>query len=151
MKKYAGLIIFICGLLFDQITKIIATTFTKSYEIIPNFLNFTYIKNTGAAFGIGQGANSIFILITSIITIFILGLIIASYKKEGKCSIGLFLILTGAIGNLIDRIFRGFVIDFIDTPFIATFNIADSLICIGAFWLVIEELCISIFSKNKME
>ena len=147
MKKYIGFIILIIGIIIDQITKAFALNLTQSVECIPNVLNFTLVKNTGVAFGLGQGGNTIFIFLTIFIIIFMLAIMIASYKKEGTCNWGLFMILSGAIGNLIDRIFRGFVVDFIDTPYIATFNIADSLIVIGAFSVIIEELCKEIFPK----
>ena len=79
-----------------------------------------------------------------------IGMIYYLDKKDGKASIGLYLILSGGFANLIDRAFRGFVVDFIDTPFIATFNIADSMIVIGCLWLIVEELCYSIFGHGDV-
>ena len=96
-----------------------------------------------------QGANTFLAIVSAVICVIITALIIVSDKKEGKVSIGLYLVLIGGLGNLIDRVFRGFVVDFIDTPFIATFNIADSFIVIGAFWVMIEEICKSIFISKK--
>ncbi len=139
MKKYIGIIIVIAGIILDQISKSFAMNIKESIEIIPNFLNFTYVQNTGIAFGIAKGANNIFILIVTLLILFIIGIIYYSYKKEGRIEIGFYLILSGAFGNLLDRVFKGFVVDFIDTPFIATFNIADSLICIGVAIAFINE------------
>ena len=68
------------------------------------------------------------------------GLIAYMYHKGDKVSFAYYLIIAGGIGNFIDRIARGFVVDFIDTPFIATFNLADSFIVIGAFWIIITEV-----------
>ncbi len=96
-----------------------------------------------------QGANTILAIFSAIVCIAIIVLIAVSSKKENYVSIGLYLVLIGGLGNLIDRICRGFVVDFIDTPFIATFNIADSFIVIGAFWVLTEELCKSIFATKK--
>ena len=61
------------------------------------------------------------------------------------------MILAGGLGNLIDRVFRGYVVDFIATPFIATFNIADSLVVIGVFLLLISEIIDSIRNKKVKE
>lgn len=149
MKKYMGWILVISGIVIDQITKLLALNLKDSVVIIPNLLNFTLVKNYGAAFGIAQGANGILAGISACICILMLVMIFYLDKKEEPISMGLFLVLSGGFANLLDRAFRGFVVDFIDTPFIATFNIADSLIVIGCFWLVIEELCISIFSKKS--
>ncbi len=144
-----GIIIIFFGIIIDQITKYFASKLTDSITVIPNFLNFTLIKNYGAAFGIAQGANNILAILGAIISSIVLFMILYLNKKDGKSSIALYFILTGGIANLIDRVFRHFVVDFIDTPFIATFNIADSFVVIGAFLLIIEELCYSIFYKSK--
>lgn len=149
MKKFIGPIIVIIGIIVDQLTKILALNITTSIEIIPNFLSFSLVKNYGAAFGIAQGASGILAVISAIICIAVLIIIYYTEKKDEKAFIGLFLILSGGIGNLIDRAFRGYVVDFIDTPFIATFNIADSLIVIGCIWVILEEVFSSIFSKRK--
>ncbi len=140
MKKIKYIIFIIVAIIIDQISKHIIISNNVNITLIPNLLNFTYVQNFGAAFGTMQGANYILAIISLFICLVVIGYIIYQYKKGIIPSFGLFLILTGGIGNLIDRFFRGFVIDFIDTPFIATFNIADSLIVIGCFWLIIETL-----------
>lgn len=129
----AGVIIFI----IDQITK--ALLIEKNFIIIPNILDFTYTKNTGAAFGIGS--NNIFFII--LVNVVILGFIIKFLKgrKEDvdfKILISLVLILTGGIGNLVDRIFRGYVVDFIDINIFnfPNFNIADISITLGIIILM---------------
>ena len=149
MKKYIGWIFVIIGILVDQITKFFALKITDSIEIIPGILNFTLVKNEGAAFGIAQGANYILLAISIIICLVFIGTILILTKKNERVSPCFYLMVSGAIGNIIDRMFRGFVVDFIDTPFIATFNIADSLIVIGVIWLLLEETIVSIFSKKK--
>ena len=151
MKKYVGLILVIVGIIIDQITKLLALKITESITIIPNILKFSLVRNYGAAFGLAQGANRILGIIGAIICIIVICMIYYLDKKDGKASAGLYLILTGGISNLFDRAFRGFVVDFMDTPFIATFNIADSLIVIGCLWLIVEELCYSIFSKSVQD
>lgn len=126
----------------DQITKImIQKSFVtgQSVEVIKGVLNFTYVKNEGAAFGIMQGAKAAFIIIT--VAVFAAAFI---YFKKYRPASPLFLtatafVLSGAVGNLIDRVVLGYVRDFIDVAFMdfPVFNIADSMICIGALLIVI--------------
>lgn len=126
----------------DQITKImIQKSFVtgQSVEVIKGVLNFTYVKNEGAAFGIMQGAKVAFIIVT--VAVFAAAFI---YFKKYRPESPLFLtatafVLSGAVGNLIDRVVLGYVRDFIDVAFInfPVFNIADSMICIGAVLIVI--------------
>jgi signal peptidase II len=142
-KKYIFIILF-CLLLIsiDFISKylVINLISNKTIIIIKNFLKFLYVKNTGAAFGIMSGN----IIILVIVTLILLFYIIKEVKNnvDNKWTLlSYLLILSGAIGNLIDRVFRGYVVDFISfTLFnkeMAVFNIADSYITIGVFLLII--------------
>ena len=65
---------------------------------------------------------------------------IIRYKNKKPLSTEYYIIIAGGIGNLIDRITRGYVIDFIDTPFIATFNLADSFIVVGILTIIIKQV-----------
>ncbi|MBU0628473.1 MAG: signal peptidase II [Nanoarchaeota archaeon] len=126
-------------ILFDQLTKyIISHTFalSESITLIKNLLEITYIRNTGAGFGIFRGAN-IILIFTSLIIIGIILFYFDKILKEKPSHIPLALILGGAVGNLIDRLFLGHVIDFIYIRFWPAFNVADSCISIGAVWLII--------------
>ncbi len=140
MKKIHGIILIIIGILVDQVSKIIVFNNQVNFTVIPNLLNFTLVNNYGAAFGSFQGANYILAGVSVLVCIVMIGLIAYMYHKGDKVSFAYYLIIAGGIGNFIDRIARGFVVDFIDTPFIATFNIADSFIVIGAFWIMITEV-----------
>lgn len=140
MKKIHGIILIIIGVLIDQVSKMIVFNNQVNFTIIPNLLDFTLVKNYGAAFGSFQGANYILAGVSVLVCIVMIGLIAYMYHKGDKVSFAYYLIIAGGIGNFIDRIARGFVVDFIDTPFIATFNIADSFIVIGAFWIMITEV-----------
>lgn len=153
MKKYFKIIILtILLIIFDQVSKLFITNYFEvgdSLTIINNFLKFLYIKNTGAAFGLFM--NNIFILI--IITNILLVYLIIELKKNINNKIfviSLSLIISGALGNLIDRIFRGYVVDFISfTLFnkeMAIFNIADIFITIGVTILLVH-----IFKEGKYE
>ena len=135
-KKIFLILLVIIIVFLDQITKYILIG--KNFTIIPNILNFTYTENTGVAFGIG--ANNIFL--TIIVNIIVLGVIIDCIRKnqtDFKILIPLILIFSGGVGNLIDRIFRGYVIDFIDINLFnfPNFNIADICITIGIIFLII--------------
>ncbi len=115
------------------------------YEVLP-FFQLTYVENTGVAFGMGQGGNLFFM----ISTVLILGALLwmrRKWEKEEpdnlKLKVGLALVISGALGNLYDRIAYGFVVDFLDF-FVGgwhwpAFNVADSCICVGAFLLALSQ------------
>lgn len=153
MKKYFKIIIFtILLIMVDQASKLLITNYFEAGEsltIINNFFRLFYIKNTGAAFGFLM--NSTFILI--LITILLLIYLIIELKKNinnGFISLSLSLIISGALGNLIDRVFRGYVVDFISfilfNKEMAIFNVADAFITIGVVILLIY-----IFKEGKYE
>lgn len=136
-KLYINIFIGIAIILIDQVTKILLIN--KYITIIPNVLDFTYTENTGAAFGIGT--NNIIIVLSILI---ISMLIVYIIKNDNKIYnfLPFTLIISGAIGNLIDRIFKGYVIDFIDVNLFnyPNFNIADTSIVIGIIFLIISIL-----------
>ena len=126
------ILITIAIITIDRLTKNYIISHIKLGESIKllNILNLTYAQNKGAAFGILQG--KLFFFIT--VSIFVIGLIIIFYEALVKSKISLVsisLILGGTIGNILDRIFYGFVIDFIDFKIWPIFNIADSALTIG--------------------
>lgn len=135
---YASIICIIL-LVIDQITKIIIINNNINITIIPNILSIHKVQNTGGAFGIGEGNIGMFI-ITNLV---VLGLIIRfiHLQKEYMDTATLytlFVIIAGGFGNLIDRISRGYVIDFINIfPKInfPRFNFADIYITVG--WVVL--------------
>lgn len=150
-KKALLIILGIFISLLDQITKVILIG--RNITIIPNILNFTYTENTGVAFGIGS-SNLILIIIVNIVVLGIIIKFIKERKEQVNFSIliSLILILSGGIGNLIDRIVRGYVIDFIDVNLFnfPNFNIADISISIGIISLIFI-LCNSILKEKKVE
>lgn len=138
-------ILSIIFVLLDQASKYSVINYlNKDIEVINNFFYLIYTKNNGAAFSILTGKRLFLILIT----VLIIGLIIYYLKKNkisGKMNILAFsLIIGGSLGNLIDRIARGFVVDFISVKIFnynfPVFNIADLLICTGVFLLLIESI-----------
>lgn len=137
MKNFflAGLFV----LLIDQITKFFIRTNFSLGESFPitNFFEITYITNTGAGFGIFSGQN-MFLALFSIIVIFIILYYWKSIKKEEK--IWFALIIGGIVGNVVDRLFFGYVIDFINFSFWPAFNVADSALVVSVAVLIINEL-----------
>ena len=135
--------------ILDQITKwLVDTSLSYNYEVevIKNFFYITYVKNKGAVWGILQNGRIFFVLITILVVIGILYFI--AKEKSGYKKLVLSFILGGALGNFIDRLFRGYVIDFLDFYIFSynfpTFNIADIFITIGTIALI----CVIIFEGN---
>lgn len=141
----------IISILIDQLSKYFACNITEEITIIPNLLSLDFVKNYGAVFGIMQGSNYIMAVVSFIICVAIT-LYIINQKKNGKnVNIAWYMILSGGIGNLIDRIVRGYVVDFVATPFIATFNIADSMVVIGVVLLIFNEVRELVKENKKKE
>jgi signal peptidase II len=124
----------------DQVTKYLAKTYLKpvgSIPLIPNVFHFTYVENRGAAFGILQNQRWLFIVLTVVISAVIVYYLFTHRQESIVLTIALSMILGGAIGNLIDRLRLGYVVDMlhfvlIDYP---VFNVADSFVVIGTILL----------------
>ncbi len=142
MKYY---ILALIILILDQWTKWIVVTqmeLRQQIPIIENLLYFTSHRNKGAAFGILQGQMWLFFIVTVVVVVFVV-YYMNKYAKESKLlGISLGLVLGGAIGNFIDRLFRGEVVDFIDvyifTYDFAIFNVADMALVIGVGILMVQ-------------
>lgn len=121
----------------DQLVKLLIVenfTLFESIEIW-NFIHLTYIHNTGAAFGILEGARFAFVLFNVILLV----AAIWAWRKPwmGRYKLSVSLIIAGALGNCIDRLFRGYVVDFIDLSYWPIFNIADIAVVCGTILLSI--------------
>ena len=131
--------------LLDQVSKFIVLNilgFERSKNIIPNLLNFTLVKNKGAAFSLFSNYTD-FLTITSILTSLILITIILKFPPRSFWnSIGLAYLLGGTIGNGIDRFFKGYVLDFFElTPInFPIFNVADISINIAIICFLIDTI-----------
>jgi signal peptidase II len=131
-------------ILLDQATKLLVTRSIGDYEqrvVIEGFFNLVHSENTGAAWGIFQKRNDLLAVI-SVVTILALCLFRHSFQLHRKGSVIAFgLIMGGIVGNLIDRVRVGHVIDFLDfymgTHHWPAFNVADSAICIGVTLYII--------------
>ena len=118
-----------------------------SFAVIPYLLNFTYIRNEGIAFGINfPGGKIFFIIFPILITFYLISLLKNKEFEDNPSQIALYLIIGGAIGNILDRIFRGYVVDFIDVHINGNhwyvFNIADSAVTIGLLFLLYSSIII---------
>lgn len=149
-------IIVLISLFLDQLTKYIAFTRLRdnpSYVIVNKWLNFTYVENRGVAFGTFSGYTVFLIVLSITISAFIIYYIYKNREKLSKFEkICYTFIISGAIGNVIDRIFRGFVVDFIHTELgglydYPVFNFADIYIVLACISLLI----ISMKKEEKNE
>lgn len=126
-------------LLLDQLTKYLVLSRMGPNQTIPlikNILHLTYVQNQGAAFGLFWGWRSLLVFIG----IIIIALVIYYYHKSQRSlwmSLALGCLVGGSIGNIIDRVFRHYVVDFIDFRFWPVFNLADTMINVGIFLVII--------------
>ena len=136
--------LFIVLLIGDQVSKYWARTVLyqqSSIQVIPHILRFTYVENRGAAFGMLQGQKIFFVIMTFLL----IGLFFVYLKKTNtnkwmKWTASI--IIAGAIGNLIDRVLLGYVVDFIDFHIIwrYVFNVADIYVVGGTLLLALQIL-----------
>ncbi|EOJ99170.1 lipoprotein signal peptidase [Enterococcus faecalis EnGen0340] len=117
----------------------------ETKEFIPGFLSLTHLRNTGAAWSLLEGKMIFFYVITVIVSVVIIYLLIKNYKKSIWYSVGLSFVLAGAIGNFIDRVRSGYVVDMLQTDFMnfPIFNVADSTLVVGVIcifiYLILDE------------
>jgi signal peptidase II len=148
MKHKGYYLLFLGLVLTDQFTKqIFMSSFDLGQSIVVNpFLSWTYVQNTGAAFsflaGGGMMQKSFLLVVSILVSIWIVIWTQRTPSIYRQKLLGQFLLLSGAVGNLIDRAQYGFVIDFIDVHvnnfYWPVFNIADSLIFVGVALLIFE-------------
>lgn len=149
-KKYyiwTSVLVTLFIIIFDQLTKYLIATTMKvgdSFEVIPSFLNITSHRNNGAAWGILSGKMGFFYIITVIILIILIYFFVKEAQFNLFLQVAISLLFAGALGNFIDRLFNGQVVDFIDTNIFGydfpIFNIADSSLTIGVIFVIIALL-----------
>ena len=130
-------------LLFDQISKIVIESLIEyhhSVTIIKNFFKLTIVHNFGISWGILEGKRIIIIIGTLIVMVIVYKLL-QTFKSNIRNNIAFGLLIGGMLGNFIDRLFLGYVRDFLDFKIFnynyPVFNIADSLIVISIIWLIV--------------
>ena len=138
--------ILVGGIIIDQITKLLAVKYLIPMGSVPlikfgdvQILNLTYVENTGAAFGMLKDAPWVFNSISTIAIIVMLAYLFLGHAESMLSGIALSMLISGGIGNMIDRLSLHYVGDFIDFRLInfAVFNGADSFVCVGAGLLVL--------------
>jgi len=138
-------IIIIVGLVLDRITKIWAVNTLmgqKDITIIKDFFDFSYLENRGAAFGIFQGKAYLLAAVTLVILFFLFFNYLKTKNKTKIFTWSTGLIISGAVGNLIDRLSLGYVVDFVSLHFrnsyyFPSFNVADMCITFGTGLLIL--------------
>ena len=132
------LIVVIIGL--DQVSKLLVCEYVKpvgSISILSNVLSFTYVENYGAAFGILKSERWFFIIVSLIMILAFMYLLFFKKVKNKWLIASSVLLIGGGVGNLIDRIFKGYVIDFISLSFFKPVcNLVDYFITAGAVCLI---------------
>lgn len=132
--------------LFDQLTKYqiqVNMGLNTSIPLIDGIFHFTYIQNHGAAFSLFTGKTEFLLTIQLIVIASILIYLINIRRKGHKVMmLSLSLIVAGGVGNLIDRVANGYVVDFLDFRFWPIFNVADISVCLGCGLLIIFGLLI---------
>ena len=140
------LIISLLILFIDQISKIIMSNLNINKILIPNFLSFKYAQNTGVAFSMLSNSRILILIISAILLIFVFSIMKKEYLNKNEIIYDIYfgLLVGGILGNFIDRLLRGYVIDFISLKlfkyYFPIFNIADLSITIGIIALIIIEL-----------
>ncbi|MBQ4054786.1 MAG: signal peptidase II [Clostridia bacterium] len=140
----------------DQLTKLwVLSSFElgESREVIPGILNWTYIRNEGAAMGMLSDHRWIFMILSALLILVIVLFIILSKDVSRPLTVVLAAILGGGIGNMIDRFAYGYVVDFIDVKFLPfwkwIFNVADIFVTVGAILLAVVYIATEL--KHKKE
>lgn len=137
----------------DQVIKFFVERFLApvgTAEFINGFIGWNYVRNTGAAFGSFSDNTVLLSVVTG--AVLLAGIVLIAMKKVKSkfCLVCAVMIISGGLGNLIDRVLKGYVVDFIDLQFMnfAVFNFADILVTVGAFALMFYVIA-DIFRDRK--
>ena len=143
MLPYLALLLSAVLVLVDQLTKIAVQHWLKpigDFPLIDGVLHLTYLENRGMAFGMMQGQKWLLIWVTAIVLLVLIAAVMMGKVKKPATLFTVAVIIGGGVGNLIDRIYRGYVIDFIYVKIInfAIFNFADICAVCGAGLLLVS-------------
>lgn len=161
LKYIILLVVSTLVLALDQVTKLYidrTMDLHSSISVVENFFNITYMRNRGAAFSFLSDFSYRlpFFILVSLIAVAVILVVFCRLRPDQKfTAVCLALIFSGALGNLIDRIRLGEVIDFLDAHWYQhhwpAFNVADSAICMGVFFLAVDMLMEERRQKSKKE
>lgn len=148
------IILIIAGIITDQVTKKLAVmnlSDISTFPLIENVLHFTYVENRGAAFGMLANHRWVFMILSTAALIAMLVWLFVEKPRSMWIRTAAAFIISGGIGNMIDRVMLGYVVDFIDCRFIDfyVFNVADSLVCVGCGMLLVGVIYSEIVEMKK--
>ena len=132
------------GIYLDQLSKSLVVEYLKpigDLPLIKGVFHFTYSENRGAAFGILSNDRWVFMLFSSVMIVALLVYLFYPKRQASALfSVGVAMVVSGGIGNMIDRVVLGYVVDFLNFEPInfAIFNVADSFVCVGAGLMVLS-------------
>ncbi len=156
LKRYYWIFLSVLFVFLDQLSKMIVVdkmAINDSIVLIPRFFSLSHVRNTGAAFGILSNQRWIFMIFTAIVLIAAVVALCSGRVKNHWGIISLSLIIGGGIGNMIDRIVLGEVVDFFAFNFwgyqFAVFNVADIFVCCGTVILAFYIFFSSDFDSDK--
>lgn len=147
-------VIMILCVVLDQVTKIAAVEKLApigTFPLIQDIFHFTYVENRGAAFGMLADHRWVFMILSTAAIAAMLVWLFIEKPKSWWIRISTAFVIAGGIGNMIDRIGRGYVVDFIDCRFIDfyVFNVADSFVCVGCGMFLAAALYAEIVESRK--
>ncbi|MBR2371046.1 MAG: signal peptidase II [Clostridia bacterium] len=151
---FVWILLIIAFVYLDQITKYLAVIFLKALDTFPliqDVFHLTYVENRGAAFGMLSNHRWVFMIISTV-GIIALSIYMFYNRRESKLqNTALSMIIAGGIGNMIDRIALGYVVDFFDFTLInfAVFNVADVFVCVGCGLEVLYMLILLVKSYKE--
>ena len=147
--------IVMCGvlILLDRLAKIVAVHYLMPLGVvqaIPGLFEWRYIENAGAAFGFFSGMRWVLVVITGLALLVAAYILLFRRPKDKLEYLAIILIFSGGVGNWIDRMTQGFVVDYINVTFMnfAVFNLADIFVCVG-FALLVFAVCRSEYRNSK--
>ena len=154
MRRYVALLMSAVLVGIDQILKALAIEYLKpigSQPIISDIFHLTYVENRGAAFGMMAGQKWLLVWATAIVILAAIAVVMAGKIKNTMVLFAVATIIGGGVGNLIDRVYRGFVVDYVHLKVInfAVFNFADICVTVGTAILLIYLLFYELRHKNK--
>ena len=137
----------------DQLTKYLAVVFLQgepSFPIIEDVIHFTFVKNPGAAFGMLKDHRWVFMVVSTVAIAALIVYLVAFHQESRWMQASLAMIIGGGIGNMIDRVALGYVVDFIDVRAIDfyVFNVADSFVCVGCGMILVWTLYMEFVAKK---
>ncbi len=150
LLPYLALLVSVGLVCVDQLLKLAALEWLKPVHTVPlieGVLHLTYVENRGASFGMMAGQQWLLVWVTALVLLALAVAIIAGKIRDRFALFNVAVILGGGVGNLIDRVYRGFVVDYVDFQLInfAVFNFADICITVGTAVLV----CWIIFGQSQ--